>query len=111
MGLLLGLLIGTCLYIAGGYFLPFLVYSIVMLSVVPFGAKLIPNKPLEDKPSNKSDDKNSDEDNMSVGDIENGKARESTADEDNPFEQASAKTKTSINPFKLVWSLLRNKVS
>lgn len=30
-GLLLGLLIGTILYIVGGYFLPFLVYSIIML--------------------------------------------------------------------------------
>lgn len=48
-GLLLGLLIGTILYIIGGYFLPFVVYSSVMLMSIPFVARIIPSKPIEDE--------------------------------------------------------------
>eukprot|EP00345_Euplotes_harpa_P000049 CAMPEP_0168317924 /NCGR_PEP_ID=MMETSP0213-20121227/171_1 /TAXON_ID=151035 /ORGANISM="Euplotes harpa, Strain FSP1.4" /LENGTH=245 /DNA_ID=CAMNT_0008318889 /DNA_START=14 /DNA_END=751 /DNA_ORIENTATION=+ len=44
IGLLLGLLIGTILYIIGGYFLPFVVFSTFMLAVTPFVAKIIPSK-------------------------------------------------------------------
>lgn len=87
--------------------MPFLVYSIVMLAVVPFGAKLIPSKPLEDKKSTVSEEKNSDERNFGIEDLEEGET--TTNDDDNVFE-AGNQPKKRINPFKLVWSLLKNKV-
>ena len=76
---MLGLLLGTVLYIIGGYFLPFLVYSVIMLLCVPFVAKIIPDKPMEHadaspKNPNSRDDieqgesKNSEDKNLGVRD-------------------------------------------
>ena len=50
IGLLLGLLVGTLLYIIGGYFLPFIVYCILMLAVTPLSLFVIP-KTLETEES------------------------------------------------------------
>lgn len=101
-GLLLGLCIGTVLYIIGGYFLPFVVYSAVMLLCVPFVAKYIPMRPLEDKEFI----------------LKNGKCSEDDTHKDPSdieHHDVSAtpiiKTKRIINPFKLVWKLIKNKVS
>lgn len=94
----------------GGYFLPFIVYSSVMLLAVPFTAKLIPSKPLEDKSEGKYSDKSSDED-VEIG--ENGKPI-STGTENLSGSATSAtlpKIRAKINPFKLIWQLLTNKVS
>ena len=41
------------LYIAGGYFLPFIVYSMMMLVLAPFAVWMIPSKPKEDSPQPK----------------------------------------------------------
>lgn len=73
---MLGLLLGTVLYIVGGYFLPFLVYSVIMLVCVPFVAKVIPAKPMEDTasvPKNPS---------ASGDDIELGESKNSSEDKD-----------------------------
>lgn len=109
--MLLGLLVGTIFYIIGGYFLPFLTYSVVMLLCVPFVAKFIPSKPLEDKDFLNNADKASDEDlegqnSKNQSDMKDGEIM--------PKEETSAQTVTvrrRINPFKLVWRLLKNKVS
>lgn len=106
----MGLLVGTVLYIIGGYFLPFLVYSIIMLLLVPFGAKLIPSKPLEEKGNSKHSDKSSDED------LEIGEGSEHIYDKgvtvaEIKTENVHATIKRKINPFKLVWTLLSNKVN
>ena len=101
-GLLIGLCIGTVLYIIGGYFLPFVVYSAVMLLCVPFVAKYIPMRPLEDKEFI----------------LKNGKcSEEDTPKEPTDIEQydisvtPAIKHKRIINPFKLVWKLIKNRVS
>lgn len=44
VGLLLGLLVGTLLYVIGGYFLPFIVYWALMLTVTPLAVLLVPAK-------------------------------------------------------------------
>lgn len=101
---------GTVLYIAGGYFLPFVVYSSVMLLAVPFTAKLIPSKPLEDRGDAKYSDKSSDED-IEIG--EEDKQHVSTG-EDLSTSRTSGSAqhiRRKLNPFKLVWKLLTNKVS
>lgn len=110
-GLLLGLCIGTVLYIIGGYFLPFVVYSSVMLLCVPFVARYIPVNPLEDKDFILQTEKCSDDD------IEMSKKDQNITDKNNNGnENAEAqapptiKTKRKINPFKLVWRLFKNKV-
>ena len=107
---MIGLLVGTVLYIIGGYFLPFLVYSTIMLLCVPFVAKFIPSKPLEDKDFLNNGEKASDDD----VEMQNSKNQtEMKNGEQEPKEASSTPTVTvrrRINPFKLVWRLLKNKV-
>lgn len=109
VGLLIGLLVGTLLYIAGGYFLPFLVYSGVMLLAVPFTAKLIPSRPLEDKGDGKYSDKSSDED-IEIGEDEKNNASTGEDFSEGQTSGSARIVKRKINPFKLVWHLLSNKV-
>eukprot|EP00344_Euplotes_crassus_P005699 CAMPEP_0196995348 /NCGR_PEP_ID=MMETSP1380-20130617/1481_1 /TAXON_ID=5936 /ORGANISM="Euplotes crassus, Strain CT5" /LENGTH=246 /DNA_ID=CAMNT_0042411001 /DNA_START=9 /DNA_END=746 /DNA_ORIENTATION=+ len=100
-GLLIGLLVGTVLYIIGGYFLPFLVYSVIMLLCIPFVARIIPAKPMEQE-SNTKNERNID------GDIELGESNHSSG-----IQTLGMKSETGskfkivnnsrINPFKLVW--------
>jgi MFS family permease len=107
-GLLLGLLIGTVLYIIGGYFLPFLVYSIVMLCVVPFGARLIPSKPaVSESMTNQTDNPNADDIEIQVG--KDGDSAKVTASSTEIAAGTSHKVKN-INPFKIVWRLLKNRI-
>lgn len=90
--------------------MPFLVYSVVMLLCVPFVAKFIPSKPLEDKDFLNKGEKASD-------DLEGQTSKNESEMKDGeimPKEETSAQNVTvrrRINPFKLVWRLLKNKVS
>jgi hypothetical protein len=108
--LLLGLLVGTILYIIGGYFLPFIVYSGFMLLVVPFAARLIPSKPLEDKNESGFSDKNSDEDAESAEDLEDHHTT-SNISVDKKDETVQDSNKKKVIPLFLVWKLLVNPVS
>jgi len=109
VGLLLGLLIGTVLYIIGGYFLPFLVYSIFMLVLVPFGAKLIPDKPAAVKATNNNTNKICDDD-LEIkieGYDEHNKAN---VKNDSHIQNSNSTKHRRINPFKIVYRLFKNKV-
>mmetsp|Transcript_1262 Transcript_1262/g.1409 ORF Transcript_1262/g.1409 Transcript_1262/m.1409 type:complete len:393 (-) Transcript_1262:53-1231(-) len=109
-GLLLGLLVGTVLYIIGGYFLPFLVYSILMLACSLYVLQFIPNKVLDEADSLPHSEKSSDED------IEIGEAKNSSSAQNDEMHDQDTVTKPTIikrkniNPFKLVWRLLKNKI-
>lgn len=110
IGLLLGLLIGTILYIIGGYFLPFLVYGSVMLLVTPFAARLIPSRPLDDSAAAKYWEKSSDEETDFGDDTKDYSNNDISLEEGNTVKPTVNKRKR-INPFKLIWALLCNKVS
>lgn len=108
-GLLIGLLLGTVLYIIGGYFLPFLVYSVIMLLCIPFVARVIPAKPMEDtEPVHKSE-KNSDED-IELGESKNTSGMKSLGMKSETVGNFKISKSKRINPFKLIWRLLSNKV-
>ena len=109
-GLLLGLLIGTVLYIIGGYFLPFLLYSIIMLLCIPFVAKFIPSKPMEEMEIMKQGEKNSDED-IEIGEIKNSSSgKKAELDSHETVTKPTTIKRRKINPFKYIWRLLSNKV-
>lgn len=80
-----------------------------MLLVAPFGARLIPSKPLEYNTSNKFNDKNSDED-LELGDEHLQYPNNSDTNVTNETVTTSSQDKVKLNPFKLVWLLLMNKV-
>lgn len=113
IGLLLGLLIGTVLYIIGGYFLPFLVYSAVMLLVVPLSATLVPSKPLEEAPKGYTD-KNSDEDLEIGGDnsnyISNNEMTKLEKTDSKDTKPVSKVKDAPLNKIQVMCNLLTNKV-
>jgi hypothetical protein len=102
---------GTVLYILGGYFLPFVVYSAVMLLWVPFVAKYIPSKPLEDKDFMIQPKKWSDQDiEVCTSDmISTDEDSQSSLNDETQIDETDV-PKKQINPFKLVWELCKNKV-
>lgn len=104
------MLVGTILYIVGGYFLPFLVYSSFMLLVVPFAAKLIPSKPMKDQSESGYSDKNSDEDAESTEDLEDHHTTENIS-VDKKVETVPKTKQKKVIPLLLVWKLLVNPVS
>lgn len=104
------MLVGTILYIMGGYFLPFIVYSGFMLLVVPFAARLIPSKPLNDGSGSGFSDKNSDEDAESTEDLEDHHTNANVSIDKKDETVPKSKPKRVI-PLLLVWKLLFNPVS
>lgn len=104
-GLLLGLLIGTVFYIIGGYSLPFFAYAIFMLALVPFSARLIPSKPKEET---NVGDKLSDEDQEIALKFE--QERSNSLNVTGLVNKVVVK-KRHINPIKIIYRLLKNKVS
>ena len=107
---MLGLLIGTVLYIIGGYFLPFLVYSITMLLCIPFIMRFIPSKPMEETDNINKGEKVSDED-IEIGEIKNSSRKDTKVDSANTVTKPTIIKRRKINPFKYVWRLISNKVS
>jgi hypothetical protein len=107
--LLLGLLVGTVLYIIGGYFLPFLCYAVFMLAITPFAARLIPSKPAMAKTMVEQTEKNCEDDvEIKIADetvTDQVKAVAMTTGQPKPIK------KKGINPFKIVYRLMKNKVS
>jgi len=102
--LLIGLLLGTVLYIIGGYFFPFIVYSCIMLLCIPFVARYIPASPIKDLENSNLSEKGSDED------IEIGEKKRPSFGEEETVTNPITYKKRKINPFKLIWRLLSNKV-
>lgn len=106
-GMLIGLVIGTLLYMVGGYMLPYCVYAFFMLCMIPFGVKLIPSRPpapkLREPPM--GDDENLDAEAMMSGDTHDTELRTLENDEPRPSKNQRKK----MNPFKLVYHLLKNR--
>lgn len=109
VGLLLGLLFGTLLYVMGGYFLPFLVYSTIMLLAVPFTAQLIPSKPLKNKEETGLSDKHSDDEvEFDQEDDENPDNTTATVKRNSAAPQVPRRKR--VIPLLLVWKLLVNPI-
>ena len=81
-----------------------------MLLVVPFAARLIPSKPLEDKSESAFSDKNSDEDAESTDDLEEHHTIANISI-DKKDETVQNSNKKRVIPLLLVWKLLVNPVS
>jgi len=103
-------LIGTLIYIAGGYFMPFLVYSALMLMLAPFGAKLIPSKPADHKPVNNDETKMNNEDRSLRSDLEQERSSIVIYTPEFQLNANWSIRKRSMNPFKIVYQLLKNQV-
>lgn len=85
--------------------MPFVVYGSVMLLVIPFAAKFIPSRPLEERDIAKYSDKSSDED-IDIGDDTKDYPNIDSSLEEGKPVQITLNTRRRINPFKLVWALL-----
>lgn len=111
IGLLIGLALGTLLYMLGGYFLPFIVYSVFMVCITPFVVKLIPSKTVKAKNPESNNEYRDIESAELEASFERSVICENSLDYNTiKSEEGSTGGYDVTTPFKTVCRLLSNKI-
>lgn len=111
IGLLIGLMIGTFLYVIGNYTVPFIVYSICMVCITPLAVKFIPSK-TQDTSKDAADKgfRNLENSDLESGDDHTTKDGETVGYQITKKENNKKPTYDVTTPFKIVCTLLSNPI-